>query len=92
MREPYIGMPIYMGGHPNHSVSPPTHGTNPMPYPPNTGGFDARPLGTLPIAMAYVPMQQWKDTYPPSEALTRGTLFPELDLPFEGYRTRGGGM
>lgn len=43
--------------------------------------------GTLPacapLAMAYVPMQQSaKPMYNSSEALSRGTLFPGLDLPF----------
>ena len=36
-----------------------------------------------PLAMAYVPIQSWGDTYPPARALCRGTLFPQLDLPFE---------
>lgn len=36
-----------------------------------------------PLAMAYVPMQDSIDpTYDCSEALSRGTLFPGLDLPF----------
>ena len=39
-----------------------------------------------PLAMAYVPFQQWSDTYDDDKALARGTLFPELDLPF----SRGG--
>jgi len=34
------------------------------------------------LAMAYVPFQQWGETYGDDEALSRGTLFPELDLPF----------
>ena len=38
----------------------------------------------LPIAMAYVPWQKWKKIYSEDVALTRGTLFPELDLPFLG--------
>lgn len=37
-----------------------------------------------PIAMAYVPIQQWGETYDDDKALSRGTLFPELDLPFSG--------
>ena len=36
-----------------------------------------------PLAMAYVPWQCWSDTYAPSVALQRGTIFPELDLPWE---------
>ena len=51
------------------------------------GTFDSMYLGSLPLAMCYVPMQQWKITYNHQEALERGTLFPELDLPFMG---RGG--
>jgi hypothetical protein len=39
-------------------------------------------LSTYPIAMAYVPMQQWSQTYPLSQGFTQGTIFPELDLPF----------
>ena len=37
---------------------------------------------TLPLAMAYVPMQGWSQTYDPAVGLQRGTVFPELDLPF----------
>lgn len=36
------------------------------------------------LAMAYVPVQQWQDLYEPEEALRRGTIFRQLDLPFEG--------
>ncbi len=45
-------------------------------------------LGSLPIAMTYTPMQQWKTTYSAEEALRIGTVFPELNLPFEGRRER----
>lgn len=41
-----------------------------------------------PIAMAYVPWQQWRQTYPMEQALSRGTIFPELDLPFVMGRCR----
>ena len=49
----------------------------------------------LPLAMTYTPMQQWKSTYSDSVSLSRGTIFPELDLPFEGKtilteRAKGG--
>lgn len=58
-------------------------------------GFGTIYLGSLPLAMAYTPMQQWKQTYSDSVALSRGTLFPELDLPFDGRtilteRAKGG--
>ena len=42
------------------------------------------PLDRLPLAMGYVPMQKWQQLYAPEEALKRGTLFKELDLPFLG--------
>ena len=45
-------------------------------------------LENYPIAMSYVPFQQWKSTYPLEKALERGTLFPELDLPFFGGNTK----
>jgi hypothetical protein len=58
---------------------------------PQGAGFDSKLLGSLPIAMTYTPMQQWKTTYSAQEALMRGTVFPELDLPFEGITVRRGG-
>lgn len=37
-------------------------------------------------AMAYVPFQQWGQSYEPERALDEGTLFPVLDKPFYGRR------
>lgn len=45
-------------------------------------------LDMLPLAMAYVPMQQWNEIYEGEKALERGTIFPELDLPFCGKGAR----
>jgi hypothetical protein len=42
------------------------------------------PLAGMPLAMAYVPWQCWCETYKPAEGWCRGTIFPELDLPFLG--------
>lgn len=42
------------------------------------------PLNGLPIAMAYVPWQEWKNIYAAEKALCRGTIFEELDKPFLG--------
>ena len=36
------------------------------------------------LAMAYVLMQPWEQTYDLQTALCRGTLFPSLDKPFLG--------
>ena len=46
------------------------------------------PLRNTPLAMAYVPWQQWREIYEPDKALCRGTIFKELDKPFLG---KGGG-
>lgn len=37
-----------------------------------------------PLAMAYIPDQEFRDIYPLSEALCKGTLFAELYMPFHG--------
>lgn len=65
--EPYVGMPL-----------PGLEGE--MRAPMREPMRD--PLAGLPLAMAYVPWQCWHETYKPAEALHRGTIFPELDLPF----------
>lgn len=49
----------------------------------NTTHFPSK----TPLAMAYVPFQQWGEVYTEDEAFDKGTLFPELNFPFE----RGGG-
>ena len=41
-------------------------------------------VGNCPIAMAYVPWQQWNDTYDLEKGFLSGTIFPELDLPWVG--------
>lgn len=38
------------------------------------------------LAMAYVPWQQFNQTYDLKKALCVGTIFPELDKPFLGKR------
>lgn len=44
---------------------------------------DDADIGTEPLAMAYVPMQQWSCVYEDDhKALCRGTIFPCLDKPF----------
>ena len=37
-----------------------------------------------PLAMAYVPWQNWDGTYSIEEGFKAGTIFPSLDLPFKG--------
>ncbi|MDE6092699.1 MAG: spore coat associated protein CotJA [Ruminococcus sp.] len=35
-----------------------------------------------PLAMAYVPFQEWGEVYSDDEAFPVGTLFPDLNFPF----------
>lgn len=41
---------------------------------------------SLALAMAYVPMQCLKNAYSLEKALMAGTLFPELDKPFQAAK------
>ena len=43
-----------------------------------------------PLAMVYSPCQAWRDAYSPDVALSRGTLFSELDLPLEAPKCKRG--
>lgn len=58
-------------------------------YPPVMRPTGGNSLSEMPLAMAYVPMQRWTQTYTLSQGLERGTIFPELDLPFMMGRCRG---
>ena len=44
-----------------------------------------------PLAMMYAPLQEWRSLYDLDTALSRGTLFSELDLPFLGGKCNIGG-
>ena len=57
--------------------------------PPGMMGDNGRDGGMqmhrdMPIGMAYVPVQIWRDKYENAKALMRGTIFAELDKPFKG--------
>ena len=43
-----------------------------------------------PLAMVYSPCRPWNNVYKLELALERGTLFGDLDLPFEPRQRRGG--
>ena len=43
-------------------------------------------LKGMPLAMGYVPWQNFECTYEPAQGLHAGTIFPELDKPFYGRR------
>lgn len=38
------------------------------------------------LAIAIIPVQEYGETFPPVEALRRGTLFPELYRPYDPKR------
>jgi hypothetical protein len=56
-----------------------------MLRPDYNGDMPAFPA-PAPLAMAYVPFQNWGDTKSPEDALECGTLFSDLVYPFK----RGG--
>lgn len=62
-------------------MQPPTTLPAPLPSFPETPSA-CQCIDNAPLAMAYVPMQRWSEPYNMERALERGTIFPELDLPF----------
>lgn len=50
------------------------------PYPP----ISPCPANGQVLAMAYVPWQTWKSLYDGDTALQKGTIFQELQKPFQG--------
>ena len=59
----------------------------------NTGEDRRKSWGLegYPLAMVYSPVQHFKDMYDLDTALTQGTVFKELDLPFMGMSVTKGG-
>lgn len=54
------------------------------PVKPNTDNNSC--IDSLPLTMAYVPMQAFGTQYDPEAGLCRGTIFPDLDKPFVGCK------
>ncbi len=46
--------------------------------------FSKTQLDELPLTMVYAPMQPFSTKYEPEKSLMNGTLFEDLDKPFEG--------
>lgn len=55
---------------------------------PKADRCDLSAVDGLPLGMTYAPMQVFRKIYTPEEALGKGTLFCELDLPFRGGQVR----
>ena len=45
---------------------------------------DKKSPDEMPIAMAYVPWQNWSHIYDAEKGFHHGTIFQKLDLPFRG--------
>ena len=54
--------------------------------PTSSWGLPAHPLG-----MVYAPLQEFTEIYDRTTALSQGTVFRALDLPFMGESVRKGG-
>lgn len=59
----------------------------PMPAPQPVVRHDISE--NMVLAMAYIPWQTWRNIYDTDRALSCGTIFQELDLPFHG---KGGAL
>lgn len=57
------------------------------PVPDRT--VSSNPMTGFPLAMAYVPYQQFEDLNEPCKALEQGTLFRALYKPFTGRKRSG---
>lgn len=69
---------------------PPTScGSNNCNCMDNATSIQNDALRGLPVGIGYVPWQQWECVYNVDEGLSRGTIFPSLDLPFYGCIPRG---
>lgn len=56
----------------------------PAPMPEDSQLADSIAPALLSLAMGFVPRQTWETPYAPDVALSRGTIFPALDLPLLG--------
>ena len=43
------------------------------------------------LGMVYSPYQEWQNLYPCEKGFSEGTIFVELNKPFEGYKNGKGG-
>ena len=83
-QRPTMGVPIYLNNCHCENLCEWAGEDTARPLPVEDCGIPEAPFGDWPVAMAYVPMQPWGEPYDYVTALERGTLFPSLDLPFEG--------
>lgn len=53
----------------------------------NTDEYDE--INGMPLAMAYVPWQEWQNIYEAEKGFHCGTIFEELNKPFKGIMMGG---
>ena len=72
----------------NRIQNPSMRNRRSMPAPSCGCGFAGFGAGDecTGLAMAKVKVQLWQNIYPCEKALVRGTIFSELDLPFNARR------
>lgn len=69
-------------GRSSSSQTPPCSSVPVAPCCEKRTEYDA--LSDLPLAMAYVPWQEWRSLYEAEKGFRCGTIFTELDLAFQG--------
>lgn len=50
----------------------------------DTGYAPKDPIAGMPVAMAYVPWQEWRNLYDARQGFCCGTIFEDLNKPFQG--------
>lgn len=85
-QEPYVGMPINLLELEELPLGCPKDTSSSALSDTSANASSKQKLQPMVLAMAYVPWQRFEKTYNLNEALEIGTIFPELDLPFLGYK------
>lgn len=85
IKEPYIGMPINLSAF-DESAAEKKNRQEQKKMEETSCPLVPKGMQEMKLAMAYVPWQHWRDTYNYDEGFKTGTIFPELDFPFLGYK------
>ena len=57
----------------------------------NTNNYSNANEVNYKLGMVYSPYQEWQNLYPDDKGFAEGTIFVELNKPFEGYKNGKGG-
>ncbi|MCI9417512.1 MAG: spore coat associated protein CotJA [Eubacterium sp.] len=69
-----------------NTCSQPRCGRNSYSSSSMRSGRDEWSMNNFALAMAYVPVQRFQNVYELDAALQHGTIFPELNKPFTGWK------